>query len=571
VSKRASQIVMRSMRNCHRDMRTERPTRPCTMKATIGKVLFVALALLAASVGGCSSSGQNPMGPATNADGTGKVSFQLQTGAAALSTVNWVIHHPTLLSADLTGSVDVSHSQAVQFIVSGLPAGSGYTITLAATTDGTPGFGCAGTTAFDVVANTTREVALAIVCASGNADAGDNGSVVIIATTTIAPPAGQVLVAAQPKALAAGPGSHTCALLSDTTVKCWGYNIAGQLGDGTTTDSATPVSVSNLTGATAVTTGNDHTCARLASGSAVCWGAQAAIGNGAALGGLDDCSGLPCSMKPVPVMGLSDVTAIAAGALHTCAVTGGAVQCWGDNASGELGDGTQVTPQLAPVSVKGLAGAVTAISVGDSHSCALMADGSVQCWGLDYSGQLGNGAAGPDNCGGYPCSVKPLTVVGLHNVSSIAAGGSRTCALLADATVRCWGFNDAGGELGNGTPTSSSSPVTVSNLSSVTALAAGVYHTCALVAGGAVQCWGNNSIGAGTDYFGAFCNGAMQTATTPVGVPDFTGATALSAGASYTCALLPGAKVECCGRNALGQLGNGATLTYSATPVGVGL
>jgi alpha-tubulin suppressor-like RCC1 family protein len=516
------------------------------------------------SVAACSSSSGHSEIPVPNTPNSdGKVAFELQIGpGVTLSTVRWAIHHPTLLSADRTGSVDVSHSQAVQFVVGGLPAGPGYTITLTGTTDGPTGFACSGTTAFDVAASSTTSVPLVLRCAGAPVDAGNNGSVVINVTTVV----GRVATA-----LSLSPGSHGCALLSDGTVKCWGYNVAGQLGDGTTTTSSTPVSVSNLSGATAVSTGNVHTCALLTGGTVECWGSQPALGNGTAAG-LDDCGGLPCSMKPVPVVGLTGATAIAAGASHTCAlVSGGTVQCWGDNGSGELGDGTQLSPQIAPVAVKGLSGTVTALSLGDSHTCALLSDSTVECWGYNYSGQLGNGTRGPDNCSGYPCSRKPVAVVGLRGVTAIAAGGSRTCALLSDGSATCWGFNDVAGELGNGTKTNSSVPVAVSNVRGATALAAGVYHTCALLTGGAVDCWGNNSIGAGTGQFGAFCSGATLTAPTPVGVPDLGGAATLSAGGSDTCALTSGGKVECCGRNALGQLGNGSTATYSATPVEVGL
>src|SRR5258708_892082 len=151
-------------------------------------------------------------------------------------------------------------------------------------------------------------------------------------------------------AIAASPHDHVCALLVDGTVECWGSNAAGQLGNGRTDSSLLPVPVQGLRNATTVVAGNTHTCALLTNGTVECWGEQAMLCAGAA-GGLDNC-GLPCSMKPVPVVGLSGVIAIAAGSTHTCALlSGGTVQCWGDNLSGELGDGT-MNNALAPVPVQ---------------------------------------------------------------------------------------------------------------------------------------------------------------------------------------------------------------------------
>ena len=184
-------------------------------------------------------------------------------------------------------------------------------------------------------------------------------------------------------ALAAGVG-HGCALLPGGTARCWGDNGSGQLGDPSLAAaiSITPVYVSGLAGATALALGRAHGCALLEAGTVKCWGANEA-------GQLGDGSLAPRT-GPVDVAGLSGVTALAAGQNHTCALlAGGGVKCWGANENGQLGT-PRTGDQPSPVDVSSLAGA-TAISAGKSHSCALLAGVGVRCWGHNWWGELGNG------------------------------------------------------------------------------------------------------------------------------------------------------------------------------------
>jgi alpha-tubulin suppressor-like RCC1 family protein len=195
------------------------------------------------------------------------------------------------------------------------------------------------------------------------------------------------------------------------------------------------------------------------------------------------------STFPVAVSGLSGaVTMLVAGTQHTCVLTSAsAMQCWGYNSFGQLGNGGNVNSTV-PVSVTGLSGSATTLAAGAQHTCALTSVGVVQCWGYNVNGQLGNG----NNTN----SVTPVTVAGLiGNATALAAGAQHSCALNSAGAVQCWGYN-LYGQLGNGSTTISNSPVTVNSLSGpATALAAGFGHVCALINTGAAQCWGYNLYG----------------------------------------------------------------------------
>lgn len=350
-------------------------------------------------------------------------------------------------------------------------------------------------------------------------------------------------------AIKLGPGSEapqTCALLSAGTLQCWGANGSGQLGNGTTASPDTPVVMNGISGVTAIAGGDNFNCALLSNGTAQCLGNNNSgeLGNGSTTS----------SGTLVTVSGLSGVTAIAAGDSHACAVvSGGTVECWGYNLNGQLGNGSTTNSDV-PVSVTGLSGHAIAIAGGAWHSCALISGGTVQCWGYNYFGELGNGTRNTSSPYG---SDTPVTVTGLSgDAIAIATGNEHTCALISGGTVQCWGQNELG-QLGNGStdpspPYGSDTPVTVTGLSGVLAITAGELHTCALLSGGTVQCWGYNADG-------ELGNETTTQSDTPVSVTGLTGAVAIAGGQYDVCALLADGAVQCWGLNDYGQLGNGTT------------
>lgn len=350
------------------------------------------------------------------------------------------------------------------------------------------------------------------------------------------------------QAIAAGM-NHTCAVLSGGEIWCWGANWYGQLGNGSLTRRSIPVDVSRLaSGVQAIQVGFNHTCALLGSGGVQCWGYNT-------FGQLGDGTSIQRG-TPVDVSGLaSGVQAIAVGGHHTCALTGGGIKCWGANGYGQVGNGTSASQQNTPVDVSGLTSGMQAVTAGGNHTCGLTSSGGVICWGFNGGGQLGNGTTTNSNT--------PVDVSGLASgAQTIAAGGNHTCALTSTGGVKCWGFNNYG-QLGDGTTTTSSTPVDVSGLASgVQAIAAGMNHTCALISGGGVKCWGLNSSG-------QLGNGNLTSSSTPVDVSGLaSGVQAVSAGGNSTCALLSNAPAKCWGNNEKGQLGDG-TLTNRNTPVEV--
>lgn len=320
---------------------------------------------------------------------------------------------------------------------------------------------------------------------------------------------------------------HACAVNDTGGVLCWGRNLAGEVGDGTTTLRTTPVAVTGLSsGVASVDVGDSlestsgpyatlayrsHSCAVTTSGTVKCWGLNhfGALGDGTIMS----------STVPVDVAGLSGIVQVAAGGWHTCALAAsGAVACWGWNDRGQLGDGSLID-SLTPVAVAGLSSGVVAIAVGPQHGCALTTAGGVKCWGANASGQLGNGTTTDSST---PVDVTTLST----GVQQISAGGEfadfghgETCALTVSGGVKCWGQNNA--------YVFGTTPGDVDGLTSgVAAVSVGPVQSAALMASGAIRVFrvpeqsyeqrfltsGMASAAAGGDLCGLTTTGEIQCA-----------------------------------------------------------
>jgi alpha-tubulin suppressor-like RCC1 family protein len=280
------------------------------------------------------------------------------------------------------------------------------------------------------------------------------------------------------KSVAAGLGG-ACALSASGAVSCWGDNTNGQLGNNSTTSSTSPVAVSGLTTAMAISAGDQTMCALETGGGVVCWGAGV-------LGQIGDDS-TANALTPTAPTGLGPATAIAGGDGRSCAVTSGSVECWGDNNLGELGNGNSGNNSDMPTMAVGVSGA-TAVSSFGFTTCALGSSGTVTCWGDDSNGELGTGIVSAT-----PVTMAGSAVSGITTATAIATGQQNfACALLANGTVECWGQNSEG-QLGDGTMTDSPLPVPVMGISNATAITAGGDFACALLANTMVECWGRNN------------------------------------------------------------------------------
>lgn len=335
-------------------------------------------------------------------------------------------------------------------------------------------------------------------------------------------------------------------------IEAWGDNSAGELGDATLTPSLTavPASTAAAGGATvaAVAAGGRHDLALLSNGTVLAWGddTHGQLGDGT-IGTNHDAE------VPIQVKRLVNVIAIAAGGEHSLALLGnGTVEAWGANDDGQLGDGTMKDSDV-PVVIPGLRG-VTAISAGDQFSLAVLSTGRVEAWGYDGNGELGDGSETNSDV--------PVAVSGLTGVTAVAAGGQHALALLDNGTAMSWGDNDTD-QLGDGQDVSTQSlstvPVAVSGLSEAIAVAAGSQHSLALLTGGQVMVWGDNGFFQLAQPQGF--PGGLSDSDVPLAVTGVDDATAIAAGGLFSLALLSDGTVAGWGDDAFGQLGNSSTAT----------
>jgi hypothetical protein len=287
-------------------------------------------------------------------------------------------------------------------------------------------------------------------------------------------------------------GGHTCALLDDGSVKCWGENARGQLGYGDTTNRSAPTdAVVNLgSGRTAksIAAGADFTCAILDTNGVKCWGhgESKQLGDDATVNRAAPASGVIALGAPA--------IEIAAALTHACALLDdGTVHCWGYDGYGQLGYGQDATASPGRSVSLGAGHHGKRIAVGGNHTCAILDDDTIKCWGSNDCGQLGYG----DTNGMNAPAATSLSLGAGRTARLVAVGNAHTCAILDDGSTRCWGVN-WGGQLGYGDTTLRSapgSPVDFGARRAVKRILAGTDATCALLTSNGLVCWGANTGG----------------------------------------------------------------------------
>lgn len=331
-----------------------------------------------------------------------------------------------------------------------------------------------------------------------------------------------------------GP-NHACAVRKNGAVYCWGLNDLKQLGNGTSNEGRTPTPVVGVTTATQVSAGASFTCALLADKTVTCWGdnSQGQLGAG----------DTAAHAQPVAVKDLKDVKQISTTITAACALTTtGDVYCWGDNEDGQGGSGDAGGADLTtPRKIDSLSNVVSLSRGGAAdHWCAVMADGSVKCWGYNDTGALGTGVAGD--------SPTPTAVPALNDIASVATGTGFTLAVHKDGSVSSWGTNgNRQLSIGDSGPNNTNTPLTAQGLSGIAQIAGGSTHACALRGKREVVCWGS-------DVYGALGRKRPLTATTPVKVDSTSTFTAIGNGRLHACAVDSTKTVTCWGENGLRQL-----------------
>ena len=368
----------------------------------------------------------------------------------------------------------------------------------------------------------------------------DGISAVATVSVTSTPPSQAVFAS-----ITAG-AAHTCALTSAGQAFCWGRNLNGELGDGTQVSRSLPVAVSGGITFASISAGTFYTCGVAASpqGAVYCWGQNAT-------GQLGDGTFAP-RLTPTLVKTAGTFVGVSAGTSITCGVaSNGVAYCWGT--APYLGNGSMnssATPTAVSNPSQGVVLSYTSVSVGQTHGCGLTTDRHPYCWGGDPNGALGDGD--PQDTTVY----LPVAVNGALTLRAFSAAYNGGCGIATDSTTYCWGQ-----QLPQGSGASVPTPLLGGVLFSSLGLGPTGSHGCALTAAGAAYCWGSNSNGQIGD------NGPTSKRTTPALVAGGLTWMSLTAGGTHTCGVTTTGLAYCWGNNSDGQLGNDNTVASAPTPV----
>jgi alpha-tubulin suppressor-like RCC1 family protein len=356
--------------------------------------------------------------------------------------------------------------------------------------------------------------------------------------------------------LSAG-NAHTCGVTSDNRLYCWGANLDGELGDGTTTKRLVPVPVGGTLRFRQVSAGGQNTCGVTTDNRAYCWGFNL-------LGTVGDGTTTGPRLTPVPVTGGHLFRRVEVGRYHVCAVTssGDRAFCWGDNRSGQLGIGNNTGPETIssggfsskPVAVSGTL-TFRHVAAGAAHTCGVTTDNRVFCWGSNRYGAVGDSSTAL-------LRLRPVRVAGTRQYRQVDAGPEYTCAVTLGSRAFCWG-QGLYGRLGNGeAPKNSRYPRPVSGGLSFDRVSTGDVHACAETTGNRAYCWGNNS-------GGELGDGTTTDRLTPRAVVGGLFFSQVSAGGEHTCGRTSVGRAYCWGYGGTGALGTGTTDIVNPTPVPV--
>ena len=397
---------------------------------------------------------------------------------------------------------------------------------------------------------------------------------------------------------------HACALLDNGSVKCWGFGSEGQLGYGNTLSlgdnngemgSALPaVNLGTGRRAKALAAGNYHTCALLDNNTVKCWGlnSDGQLGQGDAFDRGDEPGEMGDALPAINLGTRRTARAIVADGFSTCALLdNGTAKCWGSNWSGQLGqgdvnsrgDGPGEMGNALPAINLGTGRRAKALTLGFAHACAVLDNGTVKCWGNSVLGQLGQGNTNSrgDGAGEMGNALPAINLGTGRRAKAITAGEYHTCVILDNNTVKCWGYNSYGqlgrgdtfnrgddpGEMGDAL-----APLDLGTGRSARSISAGDHQNCVVLSDRTVACWGQGiygQLGTGDGSDRGNDPGEMGDALIPVNLG--VQVRSISTYATHACAILENRTLECWGRNSSGELGVGDTNNRGDSPDEMGI